>query len=238
MQEAIHPPARSAAMLGRSAFHNSWRTMFTGLVTAVGRISHVQTLQPDAGSGLRVTVQTPADWLRGVGLGDSICVSGACMTAVELGAESFAFDISAESLTRTTGLDALGTQVNLEQSLTLSTKLGGHLVTGHVDGTGRVEAFEPVGESWHLAVRVPAELARFFAYKGSITVNGVSLTVNRVDDVPDASATVHINLIPHTLQHTNLHTLRAGRAVNLEVDLIARYVERMLPRLPDARAAT
>ncbi len=235
MQAAMPPQARSAAMLVRfPTIHNAWRTMFTGLITAVGRISHVQTLQPDAGAGLRVTVQAPTDWLRGAGLGDSICVSGACMTVVELGAESFAFDVSAESLARTAGLDAPATLVNLEQSLTLSTKLGGHLVTGHVDGVGRVEAFEPVGESWHLAVRVPAELARFFAYKGSIAVNGVSLTVNRVDDASDASATVHINLIPHTLQHTNLHTLQAGRAVNLEVDLIARYVARMLPGARDA----
>ncbi len=206
--------------------------MFTGLVTALGRLSEVMPLQAGEGSGLRVTVQAPAVWLQGVGPGDSICVSGACMTVVELGAAHFAFDISAESLARTTGLDAVGAEVNLEPSLTLATKLGGHLVTGHVDGIGQVERFEPVGESWHLALRVPRELARFFAYKGSITVNGVSLTVNRVADASDASASVHINLIPHTLQHTNLHSLRPGSAVNLEVDLIARYVERMLPGLP------
>ncbi len=202
--------------------------MFTGLVTALGRLSEVVPLQAGEGSGLRVTVQVPAAWLQGVGRGDSICVSGACMTAVELGTAQFAFDISAESLARTTGLDAVGAEVNLEQSLTLATKLGGHLVTGHVDGIGQVERFEPAGESWHLALRVPSELARFFAYKGSITVNGVSLTVNRVVDAAGGSASVHINLIPHTLQHTNLRSLKPGGTVNLEVDLIARYVERML----------
>ena len=212
--------------------------MFTGLVTAVGRISEVAPGQAGQGGGSRVTVQAPAAWLQGIALGDSICISGACMTAVELGAAHFSFDISAESLARTTGLDACGTAVNLEQSLTLATKLGGHLVTGHVDGIGQVERFEPVGESWHLVVRVAAQLARFFAYKGSITVNGVSLTVNQVDDARDGSASVHINIIPHTLQHTNLHALQPGGTVNVEVDLIARYVERMLPRLQLQSAGT
>ena len=201
--------------------------MFTGLVTAVGRIERVEPL-PGAGAGVRVRIATPPQWLAGVADGDSICVSGACMTVVAFDAAGFEVEISAESLARTTGLDQPGAAVNLEQSLTLATKLGGHLVTGHVDGIGRVELFEPVGESWHLALVVAAELARFFAYKGSITVNGVSLTVNRVDDAADGRATVHINLIPHTLQHTNLHTLSAGSAVNVEVDLIARYVQRML----------
>lgn len=212
------------------------RIMFTGLVTAVGRIAHVQELHAGSNAGLRVVVQAPPEWLQGVALGDSICISGACMTVVELSPPSFAFDVSSESLTRTTGIDVAGAWVNLEQSLTLATKLGGHLVTGHVDGIGRVDAFEPVGESWHLAVHVPAELAKFFAYKGSIAINGVSLTVNRVVDEADGSAVVHINLIPHTLQHTNLHTLQAGRAVNLEVDLIARYVQRMLGAPPGHEA--
>jgi riboflavin synthase len=203
-------------------------TMFTGLITAVGRISEVSRLQVGQGSGARVTVQAPAAWLQGIALGDSICISGACMTAVELGAAHFVFDISAESLARATGLDVPGAAVNLEQSLTLATKLGGHLVTGHVDGIGQVTQFESVGESWHLVVSVPAQLARFFAYKGSITVNGVSLTVNQVDDAKDGSANIHINLIPHTLQHTNLQMLKPDAAVNVEVDLIARYCERML----------
>ncbi len=201
--------------------------MFTGIITALGRIQSTQPL-PGQGAGLRVSVSTPPGWLDGAALGDSICVSGACMTVVQKGDEHFVFDISAESLRRTSGLDHPGALVNLEQSLTLATRLGGHLVTGHVDAVGEVHAFEPVGESYLLVVAAPANLARFFAYKGSVTLQGVSLTVNRVDDAPDGSARLHINLIPHTLQHTNLHTLQRGSRVNLEVDVIARYVQRML----------
>ncbi len=201
--------------------------MFTGIVSALGRIQSTQAL-PGQGAGLRVRVSTPAGWLERARPGDSICVSGACMTAVELGAEHFAFDISAESLRLTAGLDQVGAAVNLEQSLTLADRLGGHLVSGHVDGVGQVRAFDAVGESQHLVLSIPAELARFVAYKGSLTVNGVSLTVNSVEDLGDGSARAHINLVPHTLRHTNLHALRAGSAVNLEVDLIARYVQRML----------
>ncbi len=201
--------------------------MFTGLVTAVGRIAAVTPLGADAQHGKRVRVQVAGDWLRGVELGDSIAISGACMTVTALHPDGFDFDISAESLRRTAGLDAVGAAVNLEQSLTLATKLGGHLVTGHVDGIGRVAAFAPVGESWQLEVDVPPELARLVAVKGSIVINGVSLTVNQVDDRADACR-VRINLIPHTLQHTNLGALQSGAAVNVEVDLIARYVARML----------
>lgn len=209
--------------------------MFTGLVTAVGSIDALHPLGGQ-GTGLRVRVGTPDGWLAGVAIGESICVSGACMTVVEADEGGFSFDISAESLARTTGLDAAGAAVNLEQSVTLATKLGGHLVTGHVDGIGTVESFAQVGESWHLALRTPAELARFFAYKGSITVNGVSLTVNRVDDHANGDASVHINLIPHTLQHTNLQFISVGDEVNLEVDLIARYVQRMMTAQPSATA--
>ena len=205
--------------------------MFTGMVTALGRIEATQEL-PGAGAGLRVRVSTPAGWLGHSRIGDSVCVSGACMTVVGMGPEDFAFDISAESLRLTAGLDQVGAAVNLEQSLTLADKLGGHLVSGHVDAVGAVQQFEPVGESQHLVLALPAELARFVAYKGSLTVNGVSLTVNRVDDCADGSARAHINLIPHTLQHTNLDRLRAGSKVNLEVDLIARYVQRMLASPP------
>ncbi len=201
--------------------------MFTGLITAVGNIARVDPLG-DSGAGKRVRVRVAAAWLAGVADGDSICVNGACMTVVALGDGWFDIEVSAESLARTVGLDVAGAEVNLEQSLTLATKLGGHLVTGHVDDIGGVEVFEPVGESWHLVLRAPAALARLCAYKGSLTVNGVSLTVNRVDDAADGSARVHINLIPHTVQHTNLHALRSGARVNLEVDLIARYVQRML----------
>lgn len=205
--------------------------MFTGIVTALGRIQSTQPL-PGEGAGLRVTVSTPGTWLAATQVGDSICVSGACMTVVEMGPEHFVFDISGESLRLTSGLDQVGSLVNLEQSLTLATKLGGHLVTGHVDAVGQVQTFEPVGESYHLVVAAPSQLARFFAYKGSATINGVSLTVNRVDDAADASVRIHVNLIPHTLQQTNLHTLKAGSRVNLEIDLIARYVQRMLSSPP------
>ncbi|MBN8742733.1 MAG: riboflavin synthase [Thiomonas arsenitoxydans] len=201
--------------------------MFTGLITSVGRIAEVTPLGSQASHGKRVRLQVDPAWLQGVELGESIAVSGACMTVVDLQPGGFAFDISAESLARTTGLDVPDAQVNLEQSVALSTKLGGHLVTGHVDGVGQVARFEPVGESWLLEVDAPAALGKFFAYKGSIVINGVSLTVNRVEDLPQ-HCRVSINLIPHTLQHTNLHQLREGSAVNLEIDLIARYVERML----------
>ena len=201
--------------------------MFTGIITALGRIESASAL-PGEGAGLRVKVSTPPGWLDGAGLGDSICCSGACMTVVEMGPTHFSFDVSAESLRRSCGLDQQGGLLNLEQSLTLSTRLGGHLVTGHVDAVGRVQSFEPAGESRHLVVAAPAGLASFFAYKGSVVVNGVSLTVNRVDDCADGSARIHINLIPHTLEHTNLHRLHPGASVNLEVDLIARYVQRML----------
>lgn len=201
--------------------------MFTGIITALGRIESTSAL-PGDGAGLRVTVSTPPGWLDGAALGDSICCSGACMTVVDMGPGHFSFDVSAESLHRTCGLDRQGGLLNLEQSLTLSTRLGGHLVTGHVDAVGSVRTFETVGESRHLVVAAPTGLASFFAYKGSVVVNGVSLTVNRVEDRADGSALIHINLIPHTLEHTNLHLLREGAEVNLEVDLIARYVQRML----------
>ncbi|MFN3618117.1 MAG: riboflavin synthase, partial [Aquabacterium sp.] len=156
-------------------------------------------------------------------------INGACMTVTTLdkAAGRFTFDVSAESLARTVGLDGLG-RVNLEKALAVHDRLGGHIVTGHVDGVGDVTVFEPVGESWLLRIRAPQALARFLAYKGSITVNGVSLTVNQVDDAQDGSTQFSINLIPHTLEHTTLGDLKAGARVNLEVDLIARYVERML----------
>jgi riboflavin synthase len=154
-------------------------------------------------------------------------------TTLDISASRFKIDISAESLARTAGLAEPG-PVNLEKALRANDRLGGHLVSGHVDGIGSVTHFSPVGESWELRVLAPAELARFLAYKGSITVNGVSLTVNRVTD--DANACEFgINLIPHTLQQTTLGNLKVGAHVNLEVDLIARYVERMLSAAPAAR---
>jgi riboflavin synthase len=200
--------------------------MFTGIISAVGAIIASDPLGDDSAHGHRLTIDTPAGWLADVQLGDSIALNGACMTVTSLDGARFTVDVSAESLARTAGLDGLG-HVNLEKALRAHERLGGHLVSGHVDGVGRVLRFEPVGESWQLVLRAPRELARFLAYKGSITVNGVSLTVNRVVDTAEA-CTFEINLIPHTLAHTTLGDLKAGDAVNLEVDLIARYVERML----------
>lgn len=203
--------------------------MFTGIITGVGQIVDSQPLGADASHGRRLTLQTPAGYLEGVGLGDSIAINGACMTVTtfDVAAGRFTIDVSAESLARTVGLDTLGT-VNMEQALRTYDRLGGHLVTGHVDGVGDVVVFEPVGESWLLRIRAPKALARFLAFKGSITVNGVSLTVNQVDDEAGGTAQFSINLIPHTIENTALGTLKAGSKVNLEVDLIARYVERML----------
>lgn len=203
--------------------------MFTGIITGVGQIVDSQPLGADASHGRRLTLQTPAGYLEGVGLGDSIAINGACMTVTtfDVAAGRFTIDVSAESLARTVGLDTLGT-VNMEQALRTHDRLGGHLVTGHVDGVGDVVVFEPVGESWLLRIRAPKTLARFLAFKGSITVNGVSLTVNQVDDEAGGTAQFSINLIPHTIENTALGTLKAGSKVNLEVDLIARYVERML----------
>ena len=202
--------------------------MFTGIVTAVGRIAGVRDLGAGPAHGKQLVVDTPPGWLHDVGLGDSIALNGACMTVTTLDAAAgrFTVDISAESLARTAGLDQPGA-INLEKALRAHDRLGGHIVSGHVDGIGRVTHFAPLGESWALRVRAPAALARYLAYKGSITVNGVSLTVNAVADQPDGCE-IAINLIPHTVQHTALHTLAAGTAVNLEIDLIARYVERML----------
>ena len=203
--------------------------MFTGIITGVGQIVDSQALGADASHGRRLTLQTPAGYLDGVGLGDSIAINGACMTVTSFDAAAgrFTIDVSAESLARTVGLDQQGT-VNMEQALRSHDRLGGHIVTGHVDDVGEVVVFEPVGESWLLQIRAPRTLARFLAYKGSITVNGVSLTVNTVQDATDGSTVFSINLIPHTIENTALGTLKVGSRVNLEVDLIARYVERML----------
>ncbi|MGH6647481.1 riboflavin synthase [Aquabacterium sp.] len=203
--------------------------MFTGIITGVGQITESQALGADPSHGRRLTLQAPAGFLDDVGLGDSIAINGACMTVTSFDAPSarFTIDVSAESLARTVGLNELGA-VNLEKALRAHDRLGGHLVTGHVDGVGSVSHFAPVGESWELRIRAPQSLARFLAYKGSITINGVSLTVNQVRDQDDGQAEFSINLIPHTVDNTALGKLKAGSPVNLEVDLIARYVERML----------
>jgi riboflavin synthase len=197
--------------------------MFTGIVAAVGRIERVEPLGQEA--GVRLTVLAGGLGLDDVAIGDSIAIQGACMTAVAIDADRFSVEVSRESLARTVGLDAPGA-VNLEKALRLSDRLGGHLVSGHVDGLGEVVRFDPVGESWRLDLRVPPDLSKYFAYKGSVTVDGVSLTVNQVADLAQGTE-ISINLIPHTLQATTLARLRVGSRVNLEIDLIARYLERM-----------
>lgn len=202
--------------------------MFTGIITGVGRIAAIDDLGSSRQHGKRLSITAPAGYLDDVGLGDSIALNGACMTVTSLDANAgrFSIDISAESLARTAGLDTSG-PVNLEKALRPQDRLGGHLVSGHVDGVGRVVRMEPVGESWELRILAPRELGKYLAYKGSITVNGVSLTVNTISDGVEGTE-LSINLIPHTVQNTALHALASGSAVNLEIDLIARYVERML----------
>ncbi|TSE35108.1 Riboflavin synthase [Tepidimonas fonticaldi] len=202
--------------------------MFTGIITRVGRIERHQPLGSGADHGLRLHVAAGGDYLADVALGDSIAINGACMTVTSLDPAQgvFTVDVSAESLARTTGLDRPG-PVNLEKAMRPADRLGGHIVSGHVDGVGTVTRLAAVGESWNLCVLAPPALAKYLAYKGSITVNGVSLTVNHVADRADGCE-VSINLIPHTMQHTALGTLMVGARVNLEVDMIARYVERML----------
>ena len=202
--------------------------MFTGIITGMGRIVALHDLGSSLQHGKRLTLDAPAGYLDDVALGDSIALNGACMTVTSFdpAAARFTIDISAESLDKTTGLAEPG-PVNLEKALRAHDRLGGHIVSGHVDGIGRVTFFEPIGESWELRILAPRELAKFLAYKGSITVNGVSLTVNRVADQADG-AEFSINLIPHTVENTSLGALRAGSGVNLEIDTVARYVERML----------
>jgi riboflavin synthase len=202
--------------------------MFTGIITGVGRIAAVHDLGSSLQHGKRLTVEAPCGYLQDVGLGDSIALNGACMTVTGIAADrqSFNIDISAESLDKTAGLGQLGA-INMEKALRAEDRLGGHIVTGHVDGIGTVTHFAQVGESWDLRVMAPRALGKYLAYKGSITINGVSLTVNSVED-GDKGTQVRINLIPHTIQNTALGELKAGSRVNLEIDLIARYVERML----------
>ncbi|HEU4621322.1 MAG TPA: riboflavin synthase [Burkholderiaceae bacterium] len=199
--------------------------MFTGIVQTVGRIVQSVPLGAD-GHGRRLTIKTSDLGLEHVRVGDSIAINGACMTVTSKTDTTFTIDVSAESLSKTAGFDALG-PVNLERAMRLGDRLDGHLVSGHVDATGVVQRLMPVGESVEFVVRAPRALAKYLAVKGSLCVHGVSLTVNRVHDVTDG-CDVSINLIPHTLSATTLGTLSAGSAVNLEIDLIARYCERML----------
>lgn len=201
--------------------------MFSGIVAAVGRIEHIEPLA----DGIRLSVDTNGLDLSDVIVGDSIAHSGVCLTVIEMNGPKLKYDVSRETLNCTVGLDAVGNEVNLEKALRLADRLGGHLVTGHVDGVGEVMKFAPIGESHELVIRAPAAIAGYIAKKGSITVNGVSLTVNRIE-----GREFWINLIPHTVAMTNLKHLAAGSKVNLEIDLIARYVERMLEWKKDEAA--
>ena len=211
--------------------------MFTGIITGVGRIAALHDLGSSLSHGKRLTLEVPAGYLDDVGLGDSIAINGACMTVTSFDVDTnqFTIDISAESLDKTCGLDKLS-KVNLEKALRAHDRLGGHIVSGHVDGIGKVSYFAQVGESWELKIMSPASMGKYLAYKGSITVNGVSLTVNKVADLAEGCE-FSINLIPHTVENTALGTLQAGSHVNLEIDLIARYVERMLNNDASANSA-
>lgn len=195
--------------------------MFSGIIAAIGRITEL-TPRNDGTPTVRLSVDAGLLDLSDVAMGDSIACNGVCLTVVDRQDKRFCVDVSPETLSCTIGLEAPG-PINLEKALRLADRLGGHLVSGHVDGVGEVLRFDPVGDNRLLEIRAPAELARYIARKGSITVNGVSLTTNTVD-----GAVFSINLIPHTLEATTLGSLQAGRKVNLEIDLIARYVERML----------
>ncbi len=194
--------------------------MFTGLIQSVGRVA---ALQPRGGD-LRVVIDAGSLDLSTTQAGDSIAVSGVCLTALEPHAGGFAADVSNETLACTTlGGLRVGDSVNLERSLTLATPLGGHFVSGHVDGVGRVLSIADDGRSQRWVFQVPADLRRYIASKGSVAVNGVSLTVNEL--TPTGFG---VNLIPHTLAHTSFGTMAVGDAINIEIDLLARYVERLM----------
>ena len=197
--------------------------MFTGIIEAVGEITQVRALTGQSGTGLALTIATGGLDLGDVKPGDSIAVNGVCLTVTAFDQRQFSVTVSQETLNCTHGLDQTGAHVNLEKAMRLSDRLGGHLVSGHVDATGTVITFESAGECFELVIQAPQALLRFIAHKGSITVNGVSLTVNRVD-----GDRFSINLIPHTLAMTNLKELTPGATVNLETDMLARYVAQLL----------
>jgi riboflavin synthase len=197
--------------------------VFTGIIETTGIIEKADI----SAANTQLTINAPRLGLHNVAIGDSISVSGCCLTVVSKTSETFSVDVSQETLSLTHGL-VQGAEVNLEKSLRFGDRLGGHLVSGHVDGVGTVTTMDDLGASWHLQIEAPNEMAKFVARKGSVTVNGISLTVNSVKDLPNGNAVFDINIIPHTHQVTTIRLLRKGSKVNLEIDLVARYLERML----------
>lgn len=194
--------------------------MFTGIISAIGNIAAIE----HKGGDCRLTIITGKLLLSDTQLGDSIAVNGVCLTAVELGKQHFCADVSNETLSRSTLKNAaVGTPVNLELALTPTTRMGGHIVSGHVDGIGELVELKADARSWRLSFKAPDELAKYIAEKGSITINGISLTVNTVN-----GALFSVNIVPHTLKETTLADINVGNQVNLEVDLLARYLERLL----------
>lgn len=197
--------------------------MFTGIIETTGTIEKADVTPANT----RLIIHAPRLGLHNVAIGDSISVSGCCLTVVEKTAQTFSVDVSQETLSLTQGL-VQGAEVNLEKSLRFGDRLGGHLVSGHVDGLGTVTAMEDLGASWRLEIKASSELKKYIARKGSITINGISLTVNSVRDLNDGNALFEMNIIPHTHQVTTIRGLISGSKVNLEIDLVARYIERML----------
>lgn len=191
--------------------------MFTGIIEAIGNIEEVTKLDGD----LILAISANTLDLNDVAVGDSIAVNGVCLTVASLNKTHFYVHVSQATLEVTVGLNNKQS-VNLEKALKLSDRLGGHLVSGHVDGIGEVCQFEPVGDCWLLAIRAPHALSKYIAHKGSVTINGISLTVNSIN-----TDTFTINIIPHTIENTTIQYFKIGSLVNLEIDLIARYVERM-----------
>ena len=194
--------------------------MFTGIISAIGDITNLEERAGDA----RLTIRTGNLSLTDVQLGDSIACNGACLTVIELTSQGFVADVSVETLNLTTiGNWQTGSRINLEKAMRATDRLGGHIVSGHIDGIGEVVALEEDARSWRFRIRVPREIAKYIAHKGSITLDGTSLTVNIVD-----GAEFELNIIPHTMTHTVMGDYKIGSKVNLEVDLVARYLERLL----------
>ncbi|MES2002625.1 MAG: riboflavin synthase [Pseudomonadota bacterium] len=197
--------------------------MFTGIITDIGTVRSAEQR-----GDLRLTIATSYDPAT-IDLGASIACSGVCLTVVDKGEDWFAVDVSAETVSRSaSGHWRDGARLNLERALRLGDELGGHLVTGHVDGVGEVIGTCPDGDSVRIGIRAPDAIARYIAEKGSVTLDGVSLTVNQVSDGADGSTDFSINIIPHTAAHTTLGDLRAGHQLNVEIDLLARYIDRMM----------